>query len=48
MPPTPEADEQITSRRVKPAELERLIRAGKMEDAKSVAGLLYYLHFLRT
>jgi ADP-ribose pyrophosphatase len=44
---TPEADEQITSRRVKPAELERLIRAGEMEDAKSVAGLLYYLHFLR-
>jgi ADP-ribose pyrophosphatase len=43
----PEADEQIAARRFKPAEVERMIRAGQMEDAKSVAGLLYYLHFLR-
>jgi ADP-ribose diphosphatase len=44
---TPEADEKITARRYKPAELERLIRAGELHDSKSVAGLLYYLHFLR-
>jgi ADP-ribose pyrophosphatase len=43
----PEADEKITFRRFKPAELERLIRAGELHDAKSVAGLLYYLHFLK-
>jgi ADP-ribose pyrophosphatase len=43
----PEADEKITARRFKPAELERLIGAGKLQDAKSVAGLLYYLHFNR-
>jgi ADP-ribose pyrophosphatase len=44
---TPEADEQITARRYKPAEIERMIRAGQMKDSKSVAGLLYYLHFLK-
>jgi ADP-ribose pyrophosphatase len=44
---TPEADEQITARRFKAAEIERMIRAGKMQDSKSVAGLLYYLHFLK-
>ena len=43
----PEADEKITARRFKPAELERVIRSGELQDAKSVAGLLYYLHFLR-
>jgi ADP-ribose pyrophosphatase len=44
---TPEADEQITARRFKAAEIERMIRAGEMQDSKSVAGLLYYLHFLK-
>lgn len=44
---TPEADEKITARRFRPTEIERMIRDGQMEDAKSVAGLLYYLHFLK-
>ncbi len=44
----PEADEAITARRFKPNELAQLIRKGRIHDAKSVAGVLYYLHFLRS
>ena len=42
----PEADEKITSRAYRRKELEEMIRRGKMRDAKSVAGLLYYFRFL--
>jgi ADP-ribose pyrophosphatase len=45
--PNPEDDEKITSRRFTSTELERLIRAGKLHDAKSVAAILYYLHYDR-
>jgi ADP-ribose pyrophosphatase len=42
----PEEDEKIISRAYKPKELEAMIRSGKLRDAKSIAGILYYLRFL--
>lgn len=41
----PEADERITPRAFSPRELENWIRKGKLRDAKSIAGILYYLRF---
>jgi ADP-ribose pyrophosphatase len=38
----PEADEQITPRIFRLEEAERWIRSGKIRDAKSVAGILFY------
>ncbi|MGA8144315.1 MAG: NUDIX hydrolase [Candidatus Acidiferrales bacterium] len=43
----PEEDEMIEVRSLTLAEIERWIRNGKIQDAKSVAGLLYYAHFVR-
>jgi len=42
----PEADEKIISRGYKRKELEEMIRTGKLRDAKSIAGILYYFRFL--
>ena len=42
----PEDDEKIFSRAYKPKELEEMIRRGKLRDAKSIAGILFYLRFL--
>ena len=42
----PEEDEKIISRAYKPKQLEEMIRVGKLRDAKSIAGLLYYLRYL--
>jgi ADP-ribose pyrophosphatase len=42
----PEEDEKIISRAYKPKELAAMIRSGKLRDAKSIAGILYYLRFL--
>jgi ADP-ribose pyrophosphatase len=42
----PEDDEQITSRAFTRRELENMIRRGRLHDAKSIAGLLYYFRFL--
>jgi ADP-ribose pyrophosphatase len=42
----PEADEQITSKAYQKKELGEMIRRGKLRDAKSIAGLLYYFRFL--
>src|SRR2546425_6847289 len=42
----PEEDEKIISRSYRRKELERMIRRGKLRDAKSIAGILYYLRFL--
>lgn len=42
----PEEDEKIVSRAYKPKELEEMIRRGKLRDAKSIAGILFYLRFL--
>ncbi len=41
----PEDDEKITQRILTLREAERWIRAGKIRDAKSVAGILYYARF---
>lgn len=41
----PEDDERITPRAFPPRELENWIRKGKLRDAKSIAGILYYLRF---
>lgn len=42
----PEEDERITSKSYTRAEIEKMIRRNKIRDAKSVAGILYYLRFL--
>ena len=42
----PEEDEQITARKLTLREAERWIRTGKIRDAKSVAGILYYSRFV--
>jgi ADP-ribose pyrophosphatase len=41
----PEDDEKITQRILTLREAEKWIRAGKIRDAKSVAGILYYAKF---
>ena len=42
----PEEDEKIISRSYRRKELEQMIRRGKLRDAKSIAGILYYFRFL--
>ena len=42
----PEEDEKIISRAYNRKQLEKMIRGGKLRDAKSVAGILYYFRFL--
>jgi ADP-ribose pyrophosphatase len=42
----PEEDEKITFKAVTHGELEMMIRRNKIRDAKSIAGILYYLRFL--
>jgi ADP-ribose pyrophosphatase len=42
----PEEDEKIVSRAHNRKKLEEMIRTGKLLDAKSVAGLLFYFRFL--
>ncbi|MGA8221773.1 MAG: NUDIX hydrolase [Candidatus Acidiferrales bacterium] len=44
--PHPEADEKITPRLLTLSEAVRWIRRGKICDAKSVAGILYYARFI--
>jgi ADP-ribose pyrophosphatase len=41
----PEDDERITARAFSAREIERWMRTGKLRDAKSIAGILYYLRF---
>ena len=43
----PEEDEKIEVRAYSVKELKQMIRRGKLRDAKSVAGILYYMTFLR-
>ena len=43
----PEADEKIEARRFSLASLESMMRSGKLRDAKSIAGILYYARFIR-
>jgi ADP-ribose pyrophosphatase len=42
----PEEDEKITVRPHTRKELQQMMRTGKLRDAKSIAGLLYYFKFL--
>ena len=42
----PEEDEKIISRAYSRKQLEVMIRSGKLRDAKSIAGILYYFRFL--
>lgn len=44
----PEEDEKIFSRAFSFKQLEEMIRTGKLRDAKSIAGILFYLRFLGT
>src|SRR6267378_2597830 len=43
----PEEDEKIEVRTFKLKELKQMIKSGRLRDAKSIAGILYYLTFLR-
>ena len=43
----PEEDEKIEVRAYKLKELKQMIKSGRLRDAKSIAGILYYLTFLR-
>ena len=42
----PEEDEKIISRVYNRKQLEEMVRTGKLRDAKSIAGILYYFRFL--
>jgi ADP-ribose pyrophosphatase len=42
----PEEDEKIISRAYNRKQLEEMIRTGKLRDAKSIAGILFYFRFL--
>jgi ADP-ribose pyrophosphatase len=42
----PEEDEKIVSRAYNRKQLEEMIRSGKLRDAKSIAGILFYFRFL--
>jgi ADP-ribose pyrophosphatase len=43
---SPEDDEKIISRAYNHKELNEMLRKGKLRDAKTIAGILYYLRFL--
>jgi ADP-ribose pyrophosphatase len=43
----PEADEKIISHAYTVEELKHMMQDGKLRDGKSIAGILYYLTFLR-
>jgi ADP-ribose pyrophosphatase len=43
----PEEDERIEVKSYAPNELKHLLRKGSLHDAKTVAGILYYLTFLK-
>jgi ADP-ribose pyrophosphatase len=42
----PEDDEKITAKAFSRPQIESMIRTGKIRDAKTIAGALYYLRFL--
>jgi ADP-ribose pyrophosphatase len=42
----PEVDEKIISRAFTYIELKQMIRRGKLRDAKTIAGLLYYFSYI--
>jgi len=46
-PAQPEDDEKIISRSFTIDELKQMMKTGKLRDAKSIAGILYYSTFIR-
>lgn len=44
---TPEEDEKIISHAYTVKELKQMMKSGKLRDGKSIAGILYYLTFLK-
>ena len=44
--PAPEDDEKILARPCTVKQVEQMIRTGKLHDAKTIAGLLYYLSYI--
>jgi len=46
-PAQPEEDERIVPRVFTLPQVDAMIRRGKLRDAKSVAGLLYYMRYTR-
>ncbi len=45
--PHPEEDEKIEVRAYKLKEITEMMKKGRLKDAKSIVGILYYLTFLR-
>jgi hypothetical protein len=43
----PEEDEKIVARAYTHKELDEMLRKKKLRDAKTIAGVLYYLRYLR-
>jgi ADP-ribose pyrophosphatase len=43
----PEEDEVITARPFTLRQLERMMRQGRLQDAKSIAGILFFARFIR-
>ena len=43
----PEEDEKITPRAFTLKQVDTMIRSGRLRDAKSIAGLLYYMRYIR-
>lgn len=43
----PEEDEKIEAKAFKLKELKQMLQQGKLHDAKTIAGLLFYMRFLR-
>jgi ADP-ribose pyrophosphatase len=46
-PAQPEEDEKIISRAFSIHELKQMMKTGKLRDAKTIAGILYYSTFIR-
>jgi ADP-ribose pyrophosphatase len=43
----PEEDEMITPRIFTLKQVDAMIQSGRLRDAKSIAGLLYYMHYIK-
>jgi ADP-ribose pyrophosphatase len=43
----PEEDEKITPRKFTLKQVDAMIRSGRLRDAKSIAGLLYYMRYIK-
>ena len=43
----PEEDERIAARAFRLTEVDAMIRKGRLRDAKSIAGLLYFMRYIK-